>query len=251
MLLRYGVQYHPQNIQLYITSMTHLSYALPDASCEKMQVPYQKESYERLEFLGDAIIHAIYAEYIFNRYHEQEGFMTKLRTQLEKSDTLCKFTTILGLDRYILLSRHMEETGSRQNNKHLLEDVFEAFIGALYTDKLDGNNYNVCRQFIYAMIEKEVDIAEIIHNDTNYKDTLLQYAHTQKWKDPIYGTMSVKGTDFKKYEMSVTINGVIHGTGRGNSKKHGEQMAAMNALKKLHALRVDSDYTDDEYTFEP
>lgn len=270
---KYNLKHSVIQIDRFIIATTHTSYSVKSYAstesgciegCHKIKeisankilhpnkaIQLQTESYERLEFLGDSIIHAILAEYIFVRFSDQqEGFMTKLRTKLENSETLAKFTQVLGLDSYILLSRYMEETNSRYNNVHILEDVFEAFIGTLFLDGDNrGNNFELCRSLLVQLIESEIDIAEILCNETNYKDILLQYAHTKKWPDPIYGTQRVSGTENKIYEMFVRIKGNIEGIGKGNSKKKGEQMAAAMALKKFRVLHDDSDCSDDEYEY--
>lgn len=278
---KYNIKHNVVKIDLYQTAMTHHSYSImsylnddntegyhrikdKDISITKIKnpnnaIPLQQSSYERLEFLGDAIIHAVLAEYIFNRFNDQqEGFMTRLRTKLENNRTLANFAQVIGLDNYILISRHMEEINSRNNNVGLIEDSFEAFIGALYTDvkdsmknqQLNPNNFECCRSLIIQLIENEIDIAELIYNEDNYKDKLLQYAHVKKWPDPIYGTVQVIGKENQMYKMYVKIKGVIEGVGCSNSKKKGEQLAAKEALRKFHVLHDESDYSDDEYVVE-
>lgn len=211
-------------------------------------VPLQPLSYERLEFLGDATIHHILARYIYNRFEDQqEGFMTKLRAKLENSKAFAKLTKIIRLDRYILLSRYYENMNGRTDNTHILEDVFEAFIGALSIDgDNEASNFGNCMQLVVNLIETEIDIAELLHTETNYKDVLLKYAHTRKCPDPFYGTRSVTGMDNKTYIMWVRIGQKIMGEGEGNSKKQGEQAAASDALMKL-GIHGDIDSSDEEY----
>lgn len=268
---KYNLEHIITNMNLFVIATTHASYCIMSYISDnehgegfhkikeignskiknpRNAIPLQSESYERLEYLGDAIIHAILAEYIFTRFPEQqEGFMTKLRTKLENSDTLARFTQVLGLDTYILMSRDVEEAGGRNENIHILEDVFEAFIGSLYIDGCDvGKNFVTCKKLVISLIETEIDIVDIIRNETNYKDILLQYAHKKKWTDPIYGTKCVLGNDNKKmYKMFVVVNGKEIGIGIGNSKKKGEQEAAKLALSKFHIIHDDDDSSDEEY----
>lgn len=287
---KYGIEYNVCNLKNYQLAMTHNSYCIGDIVLEHSKhnctrtpysdspsafrgtkikpdariVPLQKESYERLEFLGDSIIHHILASYIYNRFDDQqEGFMTKLRAKLENSDTLAKLTKIIGLNKYILLSRYYENNNCRVDNIHILEDVFEAFIGALSLDTKKSSNFEVCEKFVITLIELEVDIAELLHTETNYKDTLLKYAHTRKWPDPGYGTRNVIGTSFvenaydknkgcvdnKTYVMWVKIGHEIHGVGKGNSKKQGEQAAAAAALRKLGVICDNEELSDEEYEY--
>ncbi len=208
-------------------------------------MPLQPKSYERLEFLGDAIIHTILAEYIFARYvNEDEGFMTKLRTKIEKGDTLYSLSKIIKLDEYVVISRYVEKNGGRDTNKNILEDAFEAFMGALSLEV----GYHVCKQFMIGLIEKEIDLASLLYIETNFKEKLLQYFHLRKWADPAYGTLDVSGPENKKmYTMfikckkNVHDEGEIYGIGVGSSKKIGEQMAAKEALRHLGIYKDDSE----------
>jgi len=212
-------------------------------------MPLQTVSYERLEFLGDAKIHAILAEYLFTRYPDQdEGFMTKLRTKIENGNTLSKIARTIHLEEYVVVSRYIEINGGRQANDNIMEDAFEAFIGALYLNF----GYDVCNRFVTGLIEKEIDISEMLFTETNFKEKLLQYFHLMKWSDPIYGTLDVSGPENKKKytvyvkcKKSIQDAGDIIGIGVGQSKKKGEQIAAMEALTKLGVYKENDD-SDEE-----
>lgn len=258
------------DIKLFVIATTHISYCVSnytlsqsngfhkvkDISLTKISdprtaIPLQQESYERMEFLGDAIIHAVLAEYIFVRYpDQQEGFMTKLRTKLENSETLAKFSQIIGLDKFLLISKNSEEVNLRENNIHVLEDIFEAFIGAMYIDNRTETQFINCKKIIISLIEDVIDIAEIIQNDTNYKDILLRYANKKKYGVPEYGTQCVLGDENKMYKMFVRLGGEIVGIGVGNSKKSGEQMSARMALIRYGEIREDDDSSEEEYEYE-
>ena len=267
---KYGINHRVNKLSLYVEATTHTSYCV--YKCQQKQnqkdiyicpidnparaIPLMENTYERLEFLGDSIMHCVLADYLFHRYPDQfEGFMTKLRTKLENTSMLAKFARILGLDQYAIISRYVEANEGRTRNDHIMEDIFEAFIGAFYDDVPQdcdkGSNYNKCRQLIVRLIEDEIDIAELLYNETNYKDMLLQYAHKMRWPDPMYGTRKVTtaGTDMPRYEMYVKINNVIYGVGAGVSKKKGEQMAAKEALENCGVIGNDSDDSDDEYVY--
>lgn len=275
---KYKLKHRLNNIKLFIEATTHPSYCVYKTLQKQNQkeifmipigdptkaVPLQETTYERLEFLGDSVIHCILADYLFHRYEDQyEGFMTKLRTKLENTTMLSKFSRTLGLEKYVLVSRYIEANDGRAKNDHILEDIFEAFIGALYNDTLtDENcnktNYNQCRKLVCSLIESEVDISELLYNETNHKDLLLQYAHKMKWPDPIYGNMKVISSNRNKkltndqpyYEMFVKISGSIVGTGSGTSKRKGEQEAAKMALIGYRVIKEDVDSSEEEYEYE-
>jgi len=262
----HGIKIKIKNIVLFQEAMVHLSYLVRNEKfyannktkpyqiqsndIEPLDdiskaIPLQQESYERLEYLGDAIIHAILAEYIFKRYgQENEGFMTKLRTKIENGHTLSELSKKIGLSQYIIISRYVEKNGGRETNKNILEDAFEAFIGALYLE----TSFDICKKFITTLIEKEIDFAQLLHQETNFKERLLQYFHLRKFMDPIYGTLDISGPENKKmYTMYVKCRtnqqdeGQIVGIGVANSKKAGEQEACKQAMIHYGIYKDDND----------
>jgi len=197
-------------------------------------VDLQEEHNERIEFLGDSIVNAVTNTYLYRRYKKQdEGFMTKLKTKLISGEFLALFAKFLGLKKFILLSRHVENTNGR-NNDRILEDVFESFIGALYLD----HGFNACRQFIYYILNTQVDWADIIQYENNFKDILMKYFQKQKWPYPVYKEINITGPPNNRI-FTIGIydqdNNLI-GTGTGHTKKKCEQIAAHQALIKLNIV---------------
>lgn len=265
-LKKYKVKCKIKNIEFFQKAMVHPSYLIRDENYYKNNkskydiyidpiddvskaIPLQKESYERLEFLGDSVIHLILATYFFNRYENQnEGFMTRLRTKIENGETLAQLSKAIGLNRYILLSRYIDKNGGRDNNLHILEDSFEAFMGALYLEI----GFDNCKTFLINLMEQEVDFAQILHTETNYKDLLLQFFHQRKWRDPCYGVLDISGSNHhKQFTMYVKCkktqfdDGEIVGIGVSTSKKNAEQLCARNALIHFGLLK-DGDESDSE-----
>ena len=212
----------------------------------------QKESYERLEYLGDRVIKITLAEYLFLRYFDMdEGFMTKLQTKLEDKKNLALFSKALGLEKYFIISKQIEDKYGRKLDK-IHEDVFEAFIGGLYL----SNGLEPCKLLLINMLETLVDYAEKLYCDNNYKDILLRHYHKMDWKSPKYDVihfegpahdrlflMGVKKNDADKHKKE---NKYI-GYGIGNSKKAGEQKAAKMALIIMDKLNKDQYNNNDIY----
>lgn len=272
-LKKYGVNHKVKNLERFQQAMTDSSYVERDLKNDRIvkiikeknlqpitdptkAIPLQKASYERLEFLGDSIIHCILAEYLYTRYEdEQEGFMTRLRTKIENGETLSKLALIAGFDKYALIARNLEQLGGRDKNHSIFEDCYEAFIGALFLE----SNFDTCKTFVISMIEKEIDISQLLHKENNFKDLLLQYYHKMKWEDPEYGLEETIGPDelgkklFKMYVKGYTkddddeIVWTKIGRGTGSSKKKGEQEAARQALLYYDVINENSDDDDDEY----
>lgn len=192
------------------------------------------KTYERLEYLGDAVFHLVITEYFYKRYDEEnEGFLTRLRIRIERGDSMAELTKILELDNYIQIY-------DISLNNHILEDVFEAFIGAFYLNF--GIKYT--RTFVIALVERHKDLSELISRDDNYKDLLLRYFHQKKWGYPIYNK---EKTNFNKFKSSVKTPDGIAGIGVGNSKKKAEQNASKDALEKLGVIvndEIDIDWMD-------
>lgn len=280
----YDVQYSISNLGIFQTAMVHESYLKRDfkndktirllmtkdkpndqdnnyergrevtlnkdieqipSSKIKKTMPLQTDSYERLEFLGDSVVRLILTDYLYGRYEDQyEGFLTRLRTKLENGETLAKITSKLGLNEYAIIGRYYETQNARIDNYHILEDLMESFMGALYKD----GGYDVCKVFFVNLIEKELDIAQFLHIETNYKDTLLQYHHKLKWSDPEYGLLEQAGTEKRIFKMFVKDgNNKIAGVGFGSSKKKGEQEAAKKALISYGVVKEEESDDESEY----
>ncbi|AYV76665.1 MAG: ribonuclease III [Terrestrivirus sp.] len=214
-----------------------------------LAIPLRDQSYERMEFLGDSIIHSFLAEYLYDRYPDKdEGFLTKLRTKIENGTTLARLARTLGLHEYVLIARNIEQVGGRDNNDHIFEDTFESFLGALFDDS--KRDYDLCKKLVINIVEQHIDLADMIYNETNYKDLLLQFHHKMKWPDPEYGLVEIIEKNSKKY-FNMYVKGLgnnVSGHGTGSSKKRGEQIAAQNALKKYGVLNDDE--SDEEEIYE-
>lgn len=259
----------PDALKIYQQAMVHKSYLVIDEITEKklknnsdikpisdpsLAIPLQTESYERLEFLGDSVIHLVFAGYLYKRYPNQaEGFMTRLRTKLESGETLSQISIAIGLNKYIWISQLIENNNARTTYHSMLEDSFESFIGALY---LDVGFHNV-NKFMISLIEKRINFTQIISTETNYKDILLRHFHVMKWMDPQYNLLDTSGSDTKTFLVYVKCRknendlGETIGYGQGSSKKKGEQEAAKQALLHLgvklsNECSEDSD-SDDDY----
>lgn len=266
LLARYDIEYTVNNLSFFQRAMTHTSYLKRDFRNDKivklvkekelepisdptLAIPLRDLSYERMEYLGDSIIHSFLAEYLYDRYPDKdEGFLTKLRTKIENGTTLARLARTLGLHEYVLIARNIEQVGGRDNNDHIFEDTFESFLGALFDDS--KRDYDLCKKFVISIVEQHIDLADMIYNETNYKDLLLQFHHKMKWPDPEYGLVEIIEKNSKKYfNMYVKgANNNVSGVGLGSSKKRGEQIAAQNALKKYGVLNDDE--SDEEEIYE-
>jgi ribonuclease-3 len=162
--------------------------------------------------------------------------MTRLKTKIENRQTLANFARILDINKYIIISKQIEDNNGRNTDK-LLEDCFEAFVGALYLDV----GFEICRKFIYIILETEIGYSEILYKDTNYKDQLLRFYHQNKWSYPEYVLLNTEIINNKKYFIMGVYNNnkEIIAEGKSLTKQKAEQLASMTALYNFKIINTE------------
>ena len=202
-----------KDLNLYQRAFTHKS-----ALKEYEQLT---ESFETLEFMGDSVLGFIITKFLFDRHEEkQEGFLTKARTKLVRSETLADIALKLGLNDLVI----MDEKGMRNgwnNNPKILEDVFEALVGAIYMDL----GLLHAKQFILRIYQdpKYIDLNSIMIDD-NFKDKLMRHCQVNGWELPEYRVVAHEDGVFF---IDAVVNNEFAGRGYAKSKKQAEQNAAM------------------------
>ena len=191
---------------------------------------------ERLEYLGDAVLGTIVAEYLYNRFpFKDEGFLTQLRSRVVNRSFLTQLTFKMKLNRYVI-----SNANSVSESSHLYGDLLEAFIGAIYLDC----GYAVTKQFVIKKIfNQHVDIQEMERNDNNFKSQLIEWG--QKMKQEVeFKTVNNPDTGSEKmpFISEACIDGKVMGKGEGFSKKEAQQNAAQQALEKLSLLEIEESY---------
>lgn len=212
-----------ENPFIYIRALRHRSTLVDDNFTST-------DSYERLEFLGDAVLDLIVTEIIFDLFPtKNEGFLTKLRAKLVKGDTLAMYARKLELYDLMLLGERVKGQGI-EYSKSVLSDVFEALVGALYLDI----GYKSTSKFVRRVIEQYVDFDQIIGTLDNYKSLLLEFAQASRMQIPTYTVISEEGPGHDKtFGVEVYVDDKPVAKGKGKSKKEAEQKAAKKALELL------------------
>lgn len=189
-----------------------------------------KESNERLEFLGDAILSFLTSEYLYTQYPEfPEGILTNIRSGLVKTKSLADVSTTLHLGELLYLSRGEEESGGR-TNPSLLADCFEAFLGAIYLDQGIDAARKLLTEYVFPLAQKIVDTKSYIDFKSLFQEIIQQESRIS----PTYKVVKAEGPDHAKtFSIVVLVGETIMGEGIGKSKQEGEQAAAANALEKL------------------
>lgn len=191
------------------------------------------DSNERLEFLGDAVLDLLVADFLFCAYPDKrEGELTQMKSQLVSRAVLAKRAADLGLGHFVLLSPEESRAGGH-DQPSILSDAFEALMGAIY---LDGG-MKPCRCFVEKVVLEGFDAVLKSDDFTNFKSKLLEHTQSQGHGHPKYLVQAEKGPDHDKvFSVEVVITGEKLGDGQGRSKKEAQQMAAKDALERLGAL---------------
>ncbi|MBE9519413.1 MAG: ribonuclease III [Bacteroidetes bacterium] len=213
----------PRNLSLY-------RLAFIPKSAQQKNPSGNRLNNERLEYLGDALLDAIVANHLFNRFPEgDEGFMTKLRARIVKRKNLDYLATKIGLQAFI---NSGISNGSK--SKHIYGNALEALIGAIYLDR----GYGAARKFFERKIlNRHIDLVRLAKKDPDYKSRVIEW--TQKNRVEITFESKeehLSGIKAPSFVSVILFNKEEKGSGRGDSKKEAEQQAAKAALKSIHTL---------------
>jgi ribonuclease III len=213
--------FYPSNLKLYDLAFIHKSASVYDSQGNQV-------NNERLEFLGDAILGAIIAEFLYNRFPQQdEGFLTKNRSKLVNRTFLTRLTFDMGLN--VFIDSH---TTKNIDKSHIYGDALEALIGAIYLD----TDFQTTKYFVTKKILSQfVNLNEIEQKDSNFKSRLIEWSQKNK-KEIKFETTEEPDADKSTQPRFITkifLENKELGRGTGTSKKEAQQNAARETLKKL------------------
>ena len=211
----------PKNIDLYQLAISHTSVA-------KENEHGIKHSNERLEYLGDAILGAVIAEFLFKKFpFKDEGFLTEIRSRIVNRESLNMLGKKIGLGKLI---EHSGNKSSGLSHKSMHGDALEALVGAVYLDK----GFKKCRKFILSrLIFPHFDLEEIVNNNLNFKSILIEWVQKENKTIRFLIIKEFGNTHFKEFTAQVLIDNEEISTGTGFSKKKAEQAAAEKACELL------------------
>ncbi|HPE43919.1 MAG TPA: ribonuclease III [Bacteroidales bacterium] len=207
--------FYPGNIFLYQLAFKHKSVSSETINGYKL-------SNERLEYLGDAILSAVIADFLFKKFpYKNEGFLTEMRSRIVSRASLNKLSQKLGLDKLINFSND-----GRSKFRSLGGDAFEAFIGALYLDK----GFRFTRKIIIKrIVEMHIDLENLEKNDYNFKSKLIEWAQKEKQQLDFKMTGEIGESYEKMYVVEVVVNEKTYSSAKDFSIKGAEQLAAEKA----------------------
>ena len=214
------IGYEFKDKKLLKQALTHSSYA-------NEQKINRSGDYERLEFLGDAVLEVVSSEFLFHKYPDlPEGKLTKLRASMVCEPSLAICARDLDLGSYILLGKGEESTGGR-NRESITSDVMEAIIGAIF---LDGG-MEKAKAHIERFVLSDLEDKALFYDS---KSTLQEVLQGELRKEFEYVLNAERGPEHdKEFDVSVIVDGKVLGNGKGRTKKAAEQQAAYQALLKL------------------
>ncbi len=227
LFLRSLLGFYPTNLRVYDIAVIHKSASKIDSQGNYI-------NNERLEYLGDAILGAAIADFLYNRFPNQdEGYLTQMRSKLVNRSFLTQLTYQIGLNHYI-----QSNTTSTIESSHIYGDTLEALIGAIYLDK----GYPEAKKFITRkLLNNYVNLVEVQNTNTNYKSQLIEWSQKNK-KALSFDTVDESKNDGKQpwFIATIEIDNEPHGKGSGTSKKEAQQNASKVALSKINALTTNS-----------
>ena len=218
------VGFKPLNLSLFRLAVKHTSIA-------RENTKGLKESNERLEYLGDAVLGMIVAEYLFKKYpYKEEGFLTEIRSRIVNRESLSQLAVKIGLNHIVEYNQSRKHA---QSFKSLNGDCLEALIGAIYLDR----GQKKCRQFIVRKLLRHLDLEQVVKNNPNNKSQLIEWAHQER-KQIRFEIVEVKsGRHFKEFVSEVYLDEKAIAKGMGLSKKKAEQDAARRGLIAVGQLK--------------
>jgi ribonuclease-3 len=214
----------PLNLSLYRLALT------PAGLGEETDKGFRKSN-ERLEFLGDAILGAVIAEYLFKKYpYRDEGFLTETRSKLVNRETLNGVGIKIGLKNIL-----QEVVDNRQfvGNKSLYGDVLEAFLGAIYLDR----GYAFTKKLILQRILIHLDLEGMVTTVSNHKSKLIEWSQREGNQVEFQVVNVTSNQRYKEFVVDLVVNGESIAQGKGETKKKAEQEASKNACEQLQITR--------------
>ena len=208
----------PKQMELYSRAFSHSSY---------VNEHHLKQDYERLEFLGDAVLDLVVADYLYSNQNKAEGEMTKIRASYVCENALYEYAKKLNLSEYIKVGQGELSDGGKYK-KPIVADIFEALMGAIYVDL----GYATVRRVLLNIIVPYIENPNVTFF-SDYKSALQEYVQT-KQKSLHYELVKEEGPAHNKmFTIEVKIEDIVYGIGTAGSKKEAEQEAAKSAIEKL------------------
>lgn len=235
--LRKGFGIKPRNLELYRIALIH-------KSASTFRALGKRVNNERLEYLGDAVLDAIVADYLFANFPTQkEGFLTKMRSRIVSRQSLNALAIEIGLDKLVVT-----QTTNTLAQKHIYGDALEAFVGALYLDK---GFRETSKWVLRHIFNKHINLSEVVETETDYKSRLIEWGQKKK-VSVVFECREleqIKG-GAPLFEARIFVDGKQMGSGIGNTKKEAEQNASLVTIERADIYFSSEPSTEENSEYE-
>jgi len=211
----------PNNLDLFRLAILHSSVA-------KQSKQGFRESNERLEYLGDAVLGMVIAEFLFKKFpYKNEGFLTEIRSRIVNRESLNILAKKMGINAIV---EYQDKQKKNTKPKTIYGNALEAFIGAVYLDR----GYYFCQKFILdKLVADHLNLEEVITTESNYKSKIIEWSQKEN-KQVVFETLEMKSEkQYKQFKVQLLVDGEAISLGHGTSKKRAEQQAAHKACGVL------------------
>lgn len=210
----------PDNVYLYTLALTHTSYA-------KQNTNGKQETNERLEFLGDSILGAVIAEFLFKKFpYKDEGFLTEIRSRIVNRESLNHIAVRIGLNALVKI----DQNNYNARYKSINGNALEALVGAIYLDK----GYKTTKKFVLdKLIKPHFDLPTLVNTTFNFKSKLIEWAQGQNKNIRFEIVQQKQSGNVAEFTAEVLLDNVAIASGAGFSKKKAEQSASEKAIAAL------------------
>lgn len=212
--------FYPRNIELYQQALLHKSSSVKSGKGRLL-------NNERLEFLGDAVLDAVVADIVYQKFEgKREGFLTNTRSKIVQRETLNQVAVKIGLDKLIKYT-----TRQSSHNSYMCGNAFEALVGAIYLDR----GYEACKRFMEErIIRPYLNLDTVSRKEVNFKSKLIEWSQKNKFEVVFDMIGELQDEDQNPmFETLVKVEGIAAGRGKGYSKKESQQEAAQRTLKQI------------------
>jgi ribonuclease-3 len=209
----------PSNLAVYKLATLHSSRAIEKEGF--------RESNERLEYLGDAILGAAVADYLFKKYpFKDEGFLTEIRSRIVNRESLNQIARKIGIQTIV-----QYDSKNQQLQQVILGNTLEALVGAIYLDK----GYRQCKKFVInKLVQPYLDLDLVVNSTTNHKSKVIEWAQRNSQEIRFEITDSKNGRNAREFKAQIYIGQQPYGLGYGLTKKKAEQHAALKTIELLN-----------------
>jgi len=209
---------NPVNVTCYLQALRHHSVS------QTIHKSGSKDSNERLEYLGDAVLNAVVADLLFHRYpYKDEGFLTEMRSKIVSRESMNELALKIGLEKLVDYNR---KAINQYTKNSIFGNALEAFIGAIFIDA----GFEAAQKFIRSKLITHIDVDKLQHTESNYKGRLIEWAQKNN-RNVEFETEEILDGKQKIYKVRVLIDRVLSGEAHNPSKKKAEQFPSQKACE--------------------